>query len=100
MKLNGKTIKLEPYAAENLDNETVIYIEESGKIVLLNDSATIILNQIYQGYSKGTDTSTDDIVACIFNIYPSLSKDELNNIYCDVKETIDLFFEASLIKEI
>ena len=100
MKLNGKTIKIDPYTAESLDDETVIYVEESGKIVLLNDSATVIFNQIYQRYSTGTDSFTDDIVFYISNIYPNLSADELNNIYSDVEETIDLFLKASLIKEI
>ena len=100
MKLNGKTIKIDPYTAESLDDETVIYVEESGKIVLLNDSATIIFNQIYQRYSTGTDSFTDDIVVYISNIYPNLSADELNNIYSDVEETIYLFLKASLIKEI
>ncbi len=100
MKLNGKTIKIDPYTAESLDDETVIYVEESGKIVLLNDSATVIFNQIYQRYSTGTDSFTDDIVVYISNIYPNLSADELNNIYSDVEETIDLFLKASLIKEI
>ena len=80
MKLNGKTIKIDPYTAESLDDETVIYVEESGKIVLLNDSATVIFNQIYQRYSTGTDSFTDDIVVYISNIYPNLSADELNNI--------------------
>lgn len=100
MKLNGKTIKIDPYTAESLGDETVIYVEESGKIVLLNDSATVIFNQIYQRYSTGTDSFTDDIVVYISNIYPNLSADELNNIYSDVEETIDLFLKASLIKEI
>ena len=100
MKLNGKTIKIDPYTTESLGDETVIYVEESGKIVLLNDSATVIFNQICQRYSTGTDSSTDDIVVYISNIYPNLSADELNNIYSDVEETIDLFLKASLIKEI
>ena len=100
MKLNGKTIKIDPYTAESLGDETVIYVEESGKIVLLNDSATVIFNQIYQRYTTGTDSFTDDIVVYISNIYPNLSADELNNIYSDVEETIDLFLKASLIKEI
>lgn len=97
MKLNGKTIRIESHSSETLDQDTVIYLEDSGKIVFLNDSATVIYKEISKRYKDDTDTQTEDIVEHLLSVYTNMRKDEL---CVDVIATIELFLEASLIKEV
>lgn len=98
MKLNGAEIGISTYMSETLNDEMVLYNEDSKKIIVLNQTAMLVWKEITESHVKNENICTKDIVNKIVKIY-ELSEDERNTVCNDVDETIELLFESSLLQK-
>ena len=69
MKLNDIEIKISNYTSEILDDEMVLYNEESQKIIILNQTAIFIWKEITENYCENKNICTQDIVNNLLTIY-------------------------------
>lgn len=97
MKLNDMEIKISNYISETLDDEMVLYNEESQKIVILNQPAIFVWKEITASYLENKNICTQDIVNYLLTIY-NISEIDISTVVNDVEETIELFFQASLLQ--
>ncbi len=98
MKLNGVEIGISAYTSETLNDEMVLYNEDSKKIIVLNQTAMLVWKEIVESYVKNENICTKDIVNIIVKIY-ELSESETDAVCNDVDETIELLFESSLLQK-
>lgn len=98
MKLNGVEMSVSKYISEELGSEIVLYSEEEKKVIVLNHTASLIWKTIIENYENEKNLSTSDIAEGLLKKY-DISREEIENIYSDVNETINLFFQASLLKD-
>ena len=97
MKLNGIEIGISAYISEMLNDEMVLYNEDSKKIIVLNQTAMLVWKKITESYEKNENICTKDIVNIIAKIY-ELSESEADGVCNDVEKTIELFFQSSLLQ--
>lgn len=97
MKLNDVEISVSKYISKELDNDTVLYNEDEIKVIVLNNSASLIWETIIENYKNRKNLSTADIVNVLLKVY-DISGEEIDNIHSDVNETINSLFQASLLK--
>jgi len=98
MKLNKIETSISPYTFETMNDEMVIYNEESKKIIVLNQTAMLVWKKIMESSLENVDICTEDIASALMKIY-DISESEINAICNDVDETIDLLFQSSLLKK-
>ena len=98
MKLNGIEIRIASYTSEALDDEMVLYNEESKKIIVLNQTAAIVWNEIAGSQLNGKDICTAEIANKILQIY-NLSQTEFDKVSDDVDETIENLFKSLLLTQ-
>lgn len=99
MKLNKHLIEIASYSSEKINEEKILYNEESQKIVTLNQTATFIWDLIIKNYELKNDITTNMITAAIIKKY-NVDEVKINEIEKDIIETIELLFESSLIKKL
>lgn len=97
MKLNGIETEIASHSEEILDNEVVIFVEDAKKIIELNNTAMLIWNAIKTHHEKNLCLDTKGIVNMFISKF-NLLDSEKKEIYNDVESTINLLFEASLLK--
>ncbi len=98
MKLNGVEIGISAYTSETLNDEMILYNEDSKKIIVLNQTAMLVWKEITESYVKNENICTKDIVNIIVKIY-ELPESETDVVCNDVDETIELLFESSLLQK-
>lgn len=98
MKLNGVETSISSYTSETLNDEMVLYNEESIKIIVLNQTAILVWKEITESYRKNENICTKDIANAIMKIY-ELFESEIDTVCNDVDETIELLFQSSLLKK-
>jgi hypothetical protein len=98
MKLNGVETNISSFTSETLNDEMVLYNEESKKIVVLNQTAMLVWKEITENHLKNKNLCTKDIAYVILNTY-ELSKSEIDAVCNDIDETIELLFQSSLLKK-
>ena len=96
MKINGKETTIVPYASEKLDDEMVLYCEESHKIIVLNQTAVIVWNEILECCHNKKDICTKDITNVLMK-FCNLPESENDTVSNDVDETIDLLYKSSFL---
>lgn len=96
MELNGVSVNISSYTSENINNEMVIYNEHSQKIIVLNETATIIWEKINESYIKRTNIFSADIAKMIMKAF-DISDSEIDKIINDIDETIELFYQSELL---
>ena len=96
MKLNKSEITIAEFEESVLDDELIIFVKEYHKIIVLNQTAATILKYLLLCYETNLDVDTSDIKMKLLTEYKdSVPNDaELTN---DINETIQLFFESSLL---
>ncbi len=99
MKLNGKEIKLASYCYEILNDEMILFNEDSKKIIILNCTAIIIWNEIVRNFEINQNVCTDDIADKLMQTY-LMPETEKKCIYSDVEEIIERLFQSSLLENI
>lgn len=81
---------------EELDGEMVLFNEESEQIVILNQTAVYIWNEIVACEQIGADIQTVDIVNVLRSVY-NLSEDMFETLHNDVDETIEELLDSGLL---
>lgn len=99
MKLNDKEIIIQPYAAEQVDEETVLFNKAEKKVIVINETATFIWQAIVDADNGKGDLTTEQLAHAICSKY-GLPDNEFSNVADDIADTIALFFDVSLLSEI
>ena len=99
MKLNGIEITSAVCVSEFLGDELFIYNEERQVIVALNEVAKFIWEYIIEKLKIKQDITTDEIASELISLCEEPVPD-VEVICIDINETIERFFEASLIKKV
>lgn len=99
MKLNGIEIKILSYTSETIDDDMIIYNEDSKKIVIFNHSARFIWNEITKGYLNDIDLESIDILNSLINKY-NIPNSDIDMVKKDVDDAINLFYQAYLLTNI
>lgn len=96
MKLNNCEIIVAAFEENVLDDELIVFVKEKHKIIVLNQTATTIFRYLMLCYESDLDINTNDIRMHLLTEYKDSvpNDEELTN---DINETIQLFFESSLI---
>lgn len=98
MKLNGVETSISSYTSEALNNEIVIYNEEDHKVIVLNPTAALVWKEITESQNK-TDSCTKDIASMLMKVF-NVPESNIDTVCSDVDETIELLFQASLLRAI
>lgn len=96
MRLNQKEIILHSFVSESIDDQMVLYNEVAQKVVVVNQSAAFIWNEIVDKYRQKTNLSTEEIAHLICKKY-HLTDNSFLGVCDDIEDTIASFFEASLL---
>lgn len=96
MKLNGVETRISFYTSEALNDEMVLYNEESKKIIVLNQTAKLVWEEITNSFLNNKDICTSNITNTILHIY-NLPESEFDAVSDDVNETIELLFQSTLL---
>lgn len=96
MKLNNSEITVAAFEENLLDDELIIFVKEYHKIIVLNQTAATIFRYLISCYENNLDVDTSDIRMKLLTEYKESvpNDEELTN---DINETIQLFFESSLL---
>lgn len=96
MRLNNRKIIITNCISETLGDEMILFNEENQKIIVLNQTALFIWNEINRNYFKKTNTTSEKIANSIIKVFNTLEETK-ENIIKDVEETIEMLIDSSLI---
>ena len=96
MILNNKKVFMQPCVSETINNNTVLYIETAQKVIVMNDTATIIWKLISKSIEMDSVLSTEQIAYEICNKY-DLDECLLSDVSKDVDDVLETFFKQSLL---
>ena len=96
MELNGRKIAISSYTSAVIDDNTIIYNEVAERIVVLNDSDAFIWEKIVEMSQQEIDLITQEIANKICQEF-NIRDIEFQSICTDVDNTIQSFFDASLL---
>ena len=97
MKLNGLEIHVSPYTSESINNEMVMFNEERKLIIVLNHTAMLVWKEITESYLRNSNISTNDIAYTFRKTY-NIAESDFDIVCSDIDETINMFFQSSLLK--
>lgn len=96
MVLNGAEIRIRRYTVETIENDMIIYIEEDSTMLVINNTAGMILKVIIDAEAENRSITTRDIGNVLLKEY-SLDKEQIDEICEDVDRTIKLFITSTIL---
>lgn len=98
MKINNIDIIIQDTVCECFDRTVMLSPSNSDKVLVLNETASIIWKYIHKCNEKNLDVSTDDIIKEIENVY-NLQEAKHHTMRSDIEEILQKFLLIGLFVE-
>ena len=96
MKLDNKKIVIPEMDLERIDDELIVFIKQSEKIISFNKTASIIYDHILQSYNVDQDITIYSLLENIKNLFklPDTNDNQIKN---DITEIVEEFFKQGIL---
>lgn len=99
MRLNGMSVSVCPVHVERVDGVLITRDPLSGKVVMCNRTASLILDMIVDHDRRGSDLCARDLAAGVVGAF-DLGEVHEGEVRQDVDRVISDFFAAGLLREV
>lgn len=96
MKLNDTEVRLASFSAEVVDDDTLIFNEDANKIIVMNQTASVIWRELVNCNSANSTIDTGVLTRLLMDEF-NIPEEAYGFIYCDVQTTLSSFYSASLL---
>lgn len=96
MKLNDTEVRLATFSAEVVDDDTLVFNEDANKIVVMNQTASVIWRELVNCNLTNSTIDTGMLTRLLMDEF-NIPIEAYDSIYGDVETTLGDFFSASLL---
>ena len=97
MRVNGIRVAVRPMRSERVDGACIMRDPASGKVIVLNGTASVIWNMIVEYAERNMSVCTSDLVSGIVKMCGGEELGE-GEVQADVEGAIGEFFSAGLLR--